>query len=255
MSKEKYSNSKFYTLSAAVRSVLEDIQAGEERFNQFMKFAMDGYKEFQFDANLEFNVAIIDMKPHKQIDFPCDFVDWNFIGFKTGNTLNEFTKDRIPKHFEVVNCVPQENKDMHPAMDAFPDFEWFYNHDIYDVGHHYGLPAAHNYNGYFDVDWKNRVFNFKRVVNNVNKVYLEYISDGINPSGKTIIHPYAFKCIQDYIHWQRREHDDKYSLSDKQRAKFLYEEQFGKLLLRQLDLSIEDIKEALRSGNKGTPKG
>jgi hypothetical protein len=254
--KKAFNNAKFYTLSAAVRSVLEDIQAGNERFNHFMKWAVDGYKRFHFDAGHEYNFEIIDMKPHKQIDFPCDFVDWTFIGFKTGNSLTQFTKDRnIPMHFDIIDCVPQENKDVNAATELLAEYDWFYNDEIFTQGHHYGLPAGYNHAGYFDVDWKNRVFNFKKVVSVATQVYLVYIGDGINPNGRTIIHPYVFKCIQDYIHWQRREHDDRYSAGEAHRAKHLFEEEFDRVLMRQLDLSLEDIKEALRSGNKQTPKG
>jgi hypothetical protein len=257
--KKVIDNAKFYTLSAAVYSCLEDIQAGEERFNQFLKWAIDGFQEFHFEAAREIEVGVFEMNPWKQIDYPSNLVAISKVGIQIGNSIATFTIDKnIPKYFNEVDGIKQENTDA-PMLDESllaNDLIPFFTDDYFSgSGSYYGKPAQHNYSGYFDLDEKNRVINFKRTVTGQSLIYLEWITDGINPTGRTVIHPHVFKCIQNYIHWQRKEHDDRYGGGEAERARTLYNNSFQDVLVRQLDLSLADISEAARSGAKQTTKG
>lgn len=253
----KIKNSKFFTLSAAAFSVAADLGEDEENFATYLKWAIDGFRKFNFETSYDIRVEEIAMKPHKQIDWPEDMVDWNKIGFRVGDTIKVFTNDNsIPKYFDKINGVPQENA---PALsvastDEFVPFMG--SEDFFSSGgsHFYGALVNYNYRGYFDVDNKLRVFNFKQVVNNVNTIYLEFITDGIDYTGQTICPPQAFKCLQDYIHWQRKKHSDDYSDSQAEMAKRDYKQEFDDVLVYNLKMSLDDIKEALRSGNKQTTK-
>lgn len=252
-------NWKFYTLSAAAYSALEDIQEDDSQFNRFLHFAMEGYKDFHFDQSHQLEVAEITMKPWKQIDFPQNMVDWTKIGFKDGNLIKVLTQENmgnVPKTFDIDPSTNQPKENLPP-----PDIEVIpVTQDLipfFGYGNFFGNPAAdriygwgltYNYLGYFDVDWKRRVFNFKNTVPIYTKIYLEYISDGVNYTGQTIIHPYAFKLIKLYIHWMRKENDDRYSVGEKMRAQNLYNSELDKVSMRMLNLSIDTIREILRSG-------
>lgn len=252
-------NSEFYTASAAVYSVLADLKQGMEHFEQYLKWCLDGVSEMNFDVLHEIHAAEIEMKPWKQIDWPKGMVDWTKIGFRCGDQVKVFVADgSIPKVYDKVNGVPQPHEptpnisDL-PMSDEVIPFVGLDN--FFGGGEHlYGYMSTYNYTGYFDVDRKNRQFNFKRVVNNINKIYLEWISDGINPTGQTIIHPYAFKALQYYIHWQRKLFDDRFGEGERQAAQRLWEKQIDKVVIRNMNLSIEDIKDALRAGYKQTIK-
>ncbi|MEJ7644274.1 MAG: hypothetical protein WKF87_06745 [Chryseolinea sp.] len=248
--KKVIDNAKFYTLSAAVYSVLDDIQAGEERFSQFLKYAIDAAREFTFDALHEIHFAVIPMLQWKQIAFPSNMVDWTVIGVRSNGQMKVFTRDSGIGHFNEDEVF--EDISTVPAVGSIPIVgQDNYFHDGAGL---YGSRISANQSGYFNVDWKNRVFNFHNTVNNVGNVYLEYITDGINYCGQTVIHPYAFRAIQLYIHWQRKENDDKYSESASARAKHLFEQEYTKVIVRNLNLSIADIKEALRSQYRQTVK-
>lgn len=248
---------KFYTLSAAAYSALEDIQEDESRFSQFLHWAMEGYRDFHVDQSHQLEVCEIPMQPWGQIDFPNNMIDWNKVGFKDGNLIKVLTQENtgnVPKTFNKVNGVPQPNP-VPPDIEVIPVTQDLI--PFFGYGNFFGNPAAdriygwgltYNYLGYFDVDWKNRVFNFKNTVPIYTTIYLEYISDGICYTGQTIIHPYAFKLIKLYIHWMRKEHDDKYGLGEKERAQRLYNMELEKVEERFLNLSIDTIREILRSG-------
>lgn len=252
-------NNKFYTLSAAAYSAISDIKGTEELFPEFLKWAREGYMEFNFDTSYEIHFAEIKMKSWKQIDWPDDMVWWHKIGFRVGDVVKVFTNDEsAPKSFDEINCVKQENLPAAAAdlssISANELAPFLGTDDFFAPGqdHFYGAMLNYNYRGYFDVDARQRVFNFKRVVSNVNTVYLEYITDGINYDGQTIVPPQAFKNIVDYCHWQRREHADD---PGAERAKRIYEDGLDKVMVRNLKLSLDDIREALWSGQKQTPKG
>jgi hypothetical protein len=256
-----FHDKKFYTLSAAAYSALEDIQAGEERFNQFLHFAMEGYREFHMNAGKQVKAEEIELKEWKQIDLPCDCVDVNIVGFRCGDLIKVLTYDRnIPKLHDSEDCVKQENKpcpDIYSAStaDALIPFYGFYDPGArYIQPKFYGVAVNYNHLGYFDIDWNKRVINFKETIKGQTKVYLEYITDGINYSRETIIHPYAFRLIKLWIHWQRKENDDRVSLSEKARAERLFNNQYDEVLVSQMDMSIDDVKEALRSAYRRTPR-
>lgn len=242
------------TLSTVVWGVLQDIEAGAERFNQFLKYAVDGARAFNFDVIHDIHSDEFEMLPWKQICFPSNMVDWTKIGFRSGDRVIVFVQDTsLPKVFDKIDCEPQAHKV--PNLEDVETVEDI----VYVAGwtagdHYYGRRANINHAGYFDVDNRNRVFNFKRTVGNLQKVYLEWITDGINYSGQTLVHPYANRALELYIHWQRKEYDDRYSAGEAERAKILYEKEFDKVVVRNLNLSIEDIHYALRSGYGQTVK-
>lgn len=256
-----FHQNRFYSLSAVAYSCAADIKAGDDVIADFLHWAIEGYKEFHFDLGRGIKVVEIEMKPWKQIDFPCDMVDWTLVGFKVGNFLKVLTGDaRIPKTFDQEDCVPQENQNYPsindaPVMDIIPFYPGtgFIGEGSF-YPQLYGNKVNYNYLGYFDVDWDKRVINFKQTVPNHTKVYLEYITDGINYDGQTIVPPYCFKCIKNYVHWQRKEHDSRIGLAEKDRAQRLYEKKFDEVAVRQLDLSIDDIREAIWTGYTQSPK-
>jgi hypothetical protein len=257
----KFKNERFYTLSAVAWSCCRDLKAGEERFEEMLHHCFEGWRELTFDIAHSVKSVEIEMKPWKQIDWPCDMVDWTKVGFKCGDFLKILVNDtHIPKTHDKINCVPQENL---PCPDinstgitdmAYP----FYGGIMADEGNitpqFYGWAVPHNFLGYFDVDITNRVINFKETASNHTKVYLEYITDGINPDEETVIHPYIYRLLKLFVHWNRKLNDDRYTEGERREAERRYNNQFDVVLIRQLDLSIEDIKDALRHGYKQTPK-
>jgi hypothetical protein len=229
------------------------MQAGAERFNQFLKFAIDGARMFQFDFLHEVKSVEIEMEPWKQICFPGDMVDWHKIGFRYGDGVLVFVNDpTVPKIYDGDPCDPQPHPA--PVTDGTTVEEAVLNDSYFQGDHYYGAEAGVNYAGYFDIDERKRVFNFKRTVASQTKIYLEYITDGINYSGQTVIHPYAFRALQLYIHWQRKEYDDRFGLGDRERAQRIFEREFDDAMVRNLNMSIEDVHDALLKGFKQTVK-
>jgi len=247
-----FDRSRFYSLIAVAYSVAKDLHEGNERVEYYLHLAMEGWREFSFDASCEVKTVEIEIKPWKQIDFPMDMVDWVRVGFKCGDLIKILTQDSfISKLHDKVNGVKQENRSYRDINNvvAIGDMSPFYTYNGVGVAKYYGVNIDYNYLGYFDVDWKQRVINFKETVQGHTKVYLEYISDGLDASAMTVVNPYAFWVLKDWVKWQRKENDDRYSLGEKSRAESAYNKSLTKYQHRITHMDLDDVREALVSGN------
>lgn len=243
---------RFYTLLAMAHSVAKDLKEGTERIEYYLHLSLEWYREFNFDHSHQVKAIEVPMAAWKQIDFPVDMVDWVRVGFKHGNMIRIMTQDAyIPRTFDVTNGVPQENQSILPMKEincegASDASMWIW--DGMGVAKYYGHNLNYNYLGYFDVDWGNRVINFKDTINGYEKVYLEYITDGIEAGAMTVVNPYAFRTGKDYVKWQRKENDDKYSLGEKDRAEKAYNNSVKRFTDRITHMDLDDVQEALRAG-------
>lgn len=251
---------QFYTLSACAYDAIDDIDGGDEYFARFLKWAGEAYKEFHFDVMRSVKSAEFTMKAFKQLDFPEDAVDITKIGFRTGDLIRTMTIDgNIPRVWDKTETEVLENKPVYPNI---------YNTELLnqiipywgtlDGGmlgpKFYGHAIRCNGVGYYDLDHDRRVINLKETIPNQTKVYLEWISDGINYDEYTIIHPYAYNACKRYIHWQRKENNDAIGEGAKERAKKIWEDEFDKVIMRKCDLSIDDIRECLMVSARQVPR-
>jgi hypothetical protein len=243
-----FERSRFYTLLAVAYSVAKDLKEGNERIEYYLHLAMEWYREFNFDSAAEVRAVEIPLKSWKQIDFPCDMVDWVRVGFLSGDLIKILTQDAyIIKTHQKVLGVPQENKPI-GGTELSSSRPFFIYDGVTGGGQYYGIDAGSNAVGYFDVDWKNRKINFKETVTGLSKIYLEYITDGLECSALTVINPYAFWVGKQWVKWQRVENDDKASESKKERAERQYTKALGKYDTRINHMDVEDVKEAILSG-------
>ena len=247
---------RFYTLLALAYSVAKDLGEDNSRVEQYLHYAMEWYREFSFDSSMQVKSVEIPMSAWKQIDFPVDMVDWVRVGFKYGDTLLILTQDAyIPKTHKIQNGTPIANTPTLPLTEvdiagpspAERSTMWVWD-GAYGCAKYYGYNINYNYLGYFDVDWSQRVINFKATAENFQTVYLEYISDGIECGAMTIVNPYGFKMGKDWVKWQRKENSDRYSLGEKDRAEKQYLKSLQRYNERMIHMDLDDVQEALAAG-------
>lgn len=253
------SEAEFFTASAATYSALEDLQYGVERFNQFHKWCLDGVLKMGLSGNYQVHSEEIAMLPWKAIRWPERMVTWSKIGIRCGGQFLAFINDEdMPMIHDEINCVKQPFDNSNIANAGMTDmYIPFYTEDLYYSGggsHYYGVVAS-NAPGFFKADKRNRMFYFNCVVDNISSVYLEYITDGVNPEGTTIISRPFFLPLQNYIHWKRKAFDKNFGEGERQAAKAEFKQSFDDALVEDLDVSIEDIMDVLRRHYTLTPKG
>ncbi|HDZ26202.1 hypothetical protein LCGC14_1022950 [marine sediment metagenome] len=243
------------TLDYCTRSALFDISAGMERYEQFLHWAIEGYRDFHFDLAKEIRVKEIDMLPYKAIDFPDDYVDWVKVGIRCGDIVKTFThEENMPWIWDQKECEKQAHEVCN-LSDATLDNTaggWYfyntYNSRGQDQGRLFGLGIKDNGLGYFSISREFKQFQFSIKVASGSKIYLEYIADGIKPCAVTVVNIYAAKLIKLYVHWMRIKFNRSSPKWRIDQAEKYYWDEFDRVGERLLDLTYEDVLQASRDG-------
>jgi len=258
----EFKHNSFYTASNAAWAVAHDKKEGDENVAYYLGLILDFIRDLEFDyVPNGVTVKELKMTSWKQIAFPDDMVDYSKVGIRCGNLIKVFVQDpNIPKLFDTdEDCVPQPQKDCEHInkvlpLDAVIYFHSDYAYSGFNHGQYYGRPVDDNGLGYFSIDYKKRVINFRDTVDRDQTVYLEYITDGINYSGDTVINPYCFELAKIYAKWQTIENNDEAPLRLKQRWENNYNKEFMKVEERLVPIDTDDILDALRHGFTMVPQ-
>ena len=258
----KYKNQKYYKASTVAWAVCNDLKEGDENFAYYLGLVFDAIRELEFDnAPNGVKVVELDQEVWKQIAFPEDMVDLTKIGIRCGNMIKTFTYDSNMPNLNDIdeNCDPKEAEPCPHIRDfnALADRSYYYSEypfSSYSDGKYYGYPSQGNNLGFYDVDMDKRVINFRDTVDQDQKIYLEYITDGIDYEGDTPINPYTFELMKLYVKWQRLENNDEVAMIQKERAKRNYTGKLMDVEERLTPMDLGDIREALRSGYTLVPQ-
>lgn len=243
----------FVTLDSIVRSALMDIGESMHRYEQFKHWAVEAYRDFHFDLSQEVKTAYLPLTAWKAVELPVDYVDFVMIGVNINGDIRVFTNDdRIALPDEaIIDGDPddaEEGGDL--PLTNTTERVYFYNVNSRgeDAGQLYGLLAKNNGVGYYKMNKERREIQFSPHVNGDTTIYLEYISDGINPCEKTVVNIYAAKLIKLYIHWQRHSFAKSSTHADKREAKDNYWNEFYKVQNRIQKVTVADVLEVARDG-------
>lgn len=245
----------FVSLDSCIRNALMDIGESMHRYEQFKKWAIDGYREFHFDLAQEIKTAYLPLTAWKALELPIDYVDFVLIGVNMNGDIRVFTNDdRIALPDQALIDGDPEDAEEGGDLPLTTTGQRIYFYNITsrgeDAGQLYGMLVKNNGVGYWKMNSERREIQFSPHVNADTIIYLEYISDGINPCEKTVVNVYAGKLIELYIHWQRHSFAKSSTHADKKEAKDNYWNQFYKVQNRIQKITAADVLEVARDGYK-----
>ena len=245
----------FVTIDSIVRSALMDINESLHRYEQFKHFAIEGYRDFHFDLSQEIKTAYLPLTPWKALELPIDYVDFVMIGVNTNGDIRVFTNDdriALPDEAIIDGDPDAATEEGDLPLETTGQRVHFYNVNSRgeDAGQLYGLLVKNNGVGYWKMNPERREIQFSPHVNANTTIYLEYISDGINPCENTVVNIYAAKLIKLYIHWQRHSFAKSSTHADKREAKDNYWNEFYKVQNRIQKITAADVLEVARDGYK-----
>jgi hypothetical protein len=228
-----------YSLDYIVRSSLADIGENESRYEQFLHYGLDGAKEFYMDSARDVKICKLKLTDWRAIYKPKDYVDWVRIFIPRGKGMALFTNDPSLR----TNTTKQPLEEATEPSKKFEDVSYFphYSH-MNRKGEHqgkmWGVKMTENPYGYFKEVGNQIQFDTDLPI---EEIYLEYISDGIS-CGETLIHPYAYQMIKNYIHWKSSEYStnrDQRSLAPRREQQ--YWDEHSRMRARFNDLGKNDI--------------
>lgn len=256
------------TIDSIVRSAM--IAMGEEslhKYQRLLQFGLEAAKDFYMDTARNVKTVRLTMNDVKQADLPIDFVDWVKIGIVCQDQIKVFgTKDDLPILIDTDSCGnPKKYDECDCAVNALPvninvyggyTFLNYVNENGEIIGGLYGIGGGYTDKGYFRVlptYGDHGIIQFNSQVNTTD-VYMEYISNGFDPSAQTVISSYAAKSVQFYIHWMVAWHKYGAASANAQGAKNEYYTELHKARLRMMNLTTRDILELSRMNYMLAPK-
>lgn len=249
------------TLDSIIRSAIMDIGDTMARYEQFRHWCIEGFRDFHFDMAAEVKTVQLPLTPWKAIELPVDYIDWAILGVVINNQIQCFTNDERISLFREDADEDGETDALvapveHPVGDVLTDRLWLWNNVNNNgeyTGQMFGLTVKDNGTGYYRVNKERNEIQFSPNIDGNTKIYLEYISDGFDPTVKTVVNIYAAKLIKLYIHWQRTKYSTSATVMAKREAKDDYFAEYGKVQNRLNPITVADVLECARDAYRLTP--
>ena len=251
---------QYVTIDSIVKSALGDKEESNHLYLKYLRLALKGYKEFNFDYALESKKVLLDVLPYNAVNLPCDYVDYIKIGFPLGdrmvslvpsNDLNEINlfEDGEEVANPIVSEVERDYDDIH-LQDGYW-YGMYYNNAGEHLGRKFGKGGG-SPGPYFTVMKEKEQIQFSSDIC-ADKVYLEYITNGLNASGGTLVHQYAAATLESYIHWRLAHHKQPNS-GEAAALKVDYQEQLRRYKARVNPLTTAIIKDIANKEYRQSPK-
>lgn len=247
----------FVSIDEIVKSYLMDFGAGMERYEQGKHWILEGYRSYNFDLDAVIKTVQLSLTAWKAAILPDDFIDFVMIGVEFDKQIRLFTNDRRISLYLPDNIPPNGDPATRIGSNTLPDTSdisrfFFYNYDGrgMDTGKLFGLSVKTNGVGEFRINKERREIQFNLSLTSTTPIYLEYISDGINPSEKTCVNIYAAKLLKLYGHWMRHTFAESSTMAEKQMAEKMYYQEYWTVQSRLNPLRAEDVMEVMRDSYK-----
>lgn len=192
-----------------------DVRLDYHTTTNYQRCLQRAYRCYNSDMNqfagIRTNWRTVYLTPNSlfQVKLPKDFIDYRAVGVcVNGQMITLSLCEDIcfahgcdscgnPISGQTINAINSFNIGL-PAgyffLPAWRNGQW--------VGEQYGIPAGHNYRGYYRFDYANGVIQFSSLLASVTEVVLEYVSSGLNLCGGTNVPYYTTEAITAFIVYQ-----------------------------------------------------
>lgn len=243
--------SRYVTINSIVKSAIIDTGDNTEHsYQRFLHWAFECARDISFDIALEIKTVRLTMSDAKTIDLPPDLVDFTKVGVVVGDRVKTYI---VNTRLEIAHDVDECGNPVDKPTTSFFDgsslnsyyggyyFRNYYGSTIFGYG------GTCNNPGYCRLDKARNQLVFSSEVDKTD-VYLEYITDGVNPDGESMVQKYCEQAVKYYILWRRKESSGRFPATEKQRAEDQYYNELRKARARLTAFSLDDFIAATRKG-------
>lgn len=228
----------------AAQALYEMEEQGSHKLQRAIYYAVQCVKKLSFITRLEVKTVRLKVEDNKTINLPCDCKKILKLGIQVqtsfgARVLTFAVNDNMPLGDNVDACGnPLGSASVEALCGCDSEFPaggfWFNNYAHgQQVGRIFGYGGGRNKIGTYVLDQEN-----DRIAFDSNMpyqwVYMEYQTNGINPSGQTYVHAMYEFCLITYIIWhltknperQKKENEYFRELKDLRKLKldFTYKE-------------------------------
>lgn len=193
------------TISAVVYQCCADVNdANNSRYGQFLGWALWAYRELNFDVTGKLERVCLEMNEARKVSLPKGCVSWTKLTFSGGDRL-----------YSLIN-----------QNGAF-------------IWGQIGTAMKMAPSQFLEYDDLNGVMAFSSLISR-QKVYLEYMTDGLCGNSETYINPQLSEYLRRAVHFQRADFDGETESQIARRGRDLYDAE-TKVRARVFGLTEEEL--------------
>lgn len=245
---------KFVTLDGIVRGYLLKKRYPMHYYIECLVQSAECLSELHFDSLRNIRIQELVIGEYGAATLPCDYMDYTKVGIPNGQFVKPLTQSEGLTRLN--NYDDNGDKILFPDQQVnsnygFGNFVW-YNDKMETTGRFYG--GLSNDTNVFKILKERNEIEVHNGLNS-NTIVLEYISDGSEVDNATQINPYVKMTIEAYIEWKYIQNSRSHGIGEEQWAmkKFEHERKIARGRLN--DITMSDIKNAIRRNTHASIKG
>jgi len=248
------------TLDQTVREYLIENQYPEHRYFQALQFGISCLRELNLDVtgvpvSVELSVSASDT-----VDLPDDYINYVRIGFcDSSGMFHELGRNNnicLNRSLDDCGQLKTNKKDSSTSLTGVSASEEYYSthyRNGENIGRFYGAGGGQNRWGNFRIDSTYNQIQLSGYTGG-DKIKLEYLGDPAKANGSFVVQPFALETVKSWIEWKMSSKNPSVPQSQVQSNYFHYQRNKKMLRSRIKSLSVQDILQSFRKGNKQSPK-
>lgn len=252
-----------YRLSQIIKEYIVET-LGDEQLNRYKRFFYLGtsfLRENAYDMSGSLISVELPINNNDTVDLPSDYLNYSKIGICAGGIVYSLGRNDsicLDKSYNVcgvpVRDLPDTNVIINGQVGVTPTYygEHFRNGEL--MGKFFGIGGGNNTNGYYRIDKSSNQLRLNGVNFMVTSIMLEYIADLSSVDGDFLVNPFLIESLKAWVFWKSIQRDRNRSLGEKQLAEADYNKAITRARKRFDSSTISEWSEAVRSGNKASPK-
>ncbi len=191
----------YYKLSACVEDVLTDNGLKMQYFQKFLKWGIRGLRELRLDTAQDVQTARLAVSERKTCTLPDNFVDWVKIGITQGQYVqvlavnDDLASDERSFNPSVLSTgFNQKPNGLDTTQYGGYYFTNFQGSSFLGIGG--GLQSKGHYKVVVHDGCKELLLDYDV---HASEIYVEFITDGLNYCGETILDPYFYDYEVKYM--------------------------------------------------------
>lgn len=231
------------TISNLVADTMAELGLHDNQFVLLSRFAINFMRTANNDVKGEIKTERFPVPHSRTIPLPDDFIDYTKIGVQYREGVKALARNPYLAMIggkDLPRAYPPPAATTINGQNAASPYGYFYGYTGWTNGTG-RINAYGNGNelGKWEIDYTNRQLRLSSDYDLNTNVYIEYLSDCINPNTETFIHPYMQQCCQYWMMWKyylRRE-----NLAMAREYERLYDDEYIKMKYRYNNLDIPTI--------------
>ena len=248
-------------LESVVREYLFENGKTEHRFAQALQFGISCLRELHYDVTGVPVIKILDVNSNDTVDLPDDYLNYIRIGFVDSiGILRELGRNpKIALNRTLDACGGRgertTNEDSSAGVPFYSGSEYTATHirNSEEIGRFYGLGGGNNSYGTFRIDKDYGQIQLDCYIGG-DTITIEYLADLNKTNGEFEVHPFSIETVKAWIDWKFNETNPNVSSGVAERKRQLYGTNKKLLRSRMASMSVQDLLQAFRKGNKASPK-